>query len=390
MMKAGLRKENIPLLLFYIAYSIEILILLIDKSAYINPIEGKLFQLTFLLCAIKVAMTKYTNKEWGLIVGFLVLGAVSYFATERNEIIRIVMFVAAAKGVDIKRILKYTFYVTLVGVFILMMLSAFDVLGWNYVESDFDGDGPEGVMRRYCFGLGHPNALHCMYFCLILLAVYLYFEKITYVGYALIIVSNIILYCFTESKTGVIIVMFTICTALFFKIYEKGRFQKRVYISGVFILLAMVCISILDAIYGWNALIFKYLDNFLTGRLGVAEYLGGIKSWTLFSNPNNIEFFDMGYIRLFYWYGIIPTVIYIWVIVRFIRYCSRKNDFLSYLVILVMAIYTFFEAHFVSVYIARNYMLLLFACWSEMFCVSDGKERYFYQLLRQKSKITES
>ena len=106
MIKTALKRENIPLLFFYIAYAIELAILLIDKSAYVNPIEGRLFQLTFVLCTLKVVMTKYTNKEWALMVAFLALGAVSYFSTERNEIVRIVMFVAASKGIDIKKLLN--------------------------------------------------------------------------------------------------------------------------------------------------------------------------------------------------------------------------------------------------------------------------------------------
>lgn len=35
-------------ILFYIALSIELAILIIDKSSFVNPIEGRLFQITFL------------------------------------------------------------------------------------------------------------------------------------------------------------------------------------------------------------------------------------------------------------------------------------------------------------------------------------------------------
>ena len=91
---------------FYIAVIIEVLMVIIDKSNYTNPIEGRLFQLTFLLFLIKVCLTKYTRREYAVILLFCLLGAASYFITERNEIIRLVMFVSACKNIEMKKCLK--------------------------------------------------------------------------------------------------------------------------------------------------------------------------------------------------------------------------------------------------------------------------------------------
>lgn len=40
--------------LFYAGLTIELLMVIVDKSNYINPIEGRLFQITFLLFALKL------------------------------------------------------------------------------------------------------------------------------------------------------------------------------------------------------------------------------------------------------------------------------------------------------------------------------------------------
>lgn len=76
---------------FYLGVVIEVLIVLVDKSAYTNPIEGQLFRLTFLLFMIKACLTKYSWKEYLIIGFFLGMGVISYLVTGRNEIIRIVM-----------------------------------------------------------------------------------------------------------------------------------------------------------------------------------------------------------------------------------------------------------------------------------------------------------
>ncbi len=43
---------------FWIALVIELIIVIIDKSAYINPYEGQLFRITFLLFGIKILYYK--------------------------------------------------------------------------------------------------------------------------------------------------------------------------------------------------------------------------------------------------------------------------------------------------------------------------------------------
>lgn len=388
--KVALKRENIPLLLFYIAYAIEVAIVLIDKSAYINPIQGRLFQLTFVLCTLKVAMTRYTNKEWALMIAFLVLGAVSYLATDRNDIIRYVMFVAASKGIDLKKLLKATFWVTLIGVLLLMTLSLIGVLGWNYVEGDFDGDGPEGIMRRYCFGLGHPNALHCMFFCILLLAILVYWKKINIGHYIAIFIGNLILYCFTDSKTGMIITVVFVIGAVFFRYSEKTANSWYVGAAGILWIIFATIFSVLNAKYGYGIIGLEKLDQYLTGRLWIASAYGDTGYWSMFSVPQNTYFFDMGYNRLFYWYGVIPTVIYLLVICQYLYYLFKKKDYSAFWVVFTISIYTLVEAHFVSSYIARNYIIiLLFGCWNEVFHVAGRDEKYFYQLIGQKNKQTE-
>ena len=49
---------------FYAGIIIEVLLVIIDKSAYMNPVEGQIFRLTFLLFLLKVCLTKYTLKEY--------------------------------------------------------------------------------------------------------------------------------------------------------------------------------------------------------------------------------------------------------------------------------------------------------------------------------------
>lgn len=358
---------------FYLGVIIEVLLVLIDKSAYTNPVEGRLFQLTFLLFGLKVLFTKYSSKEWLIIFLFALLGAVSYFSTGRNEIIRIVVFLAACKEIDMKRCLKLVFFLTLAGCVIIVILSLAGLYGTISLTQDY---GRGSVETRYTLGMGHPNALQCMIWALTTLGLYLYAERMRWYAYAAILMLNIGFFMLTDSKTGLLMSIFTI---LFSGIMGrvKGDFWKKVCcIGGICISVGSVILSVIIAAnayriynyvwhYEWTkpTQFFVYLDRALTGRIhslvGTIRFEGTIQTWKLFSEPANNYYFDMGWIRLFYWYGIIPACIFIMVMLAVMIYCCKQKKYIALAMVVSFAAYTFVEAHAVSIYIARNYVLFL-------------------------------
>jgi len=192
---------------FYLGVIIEVLMVIIDKSALINPVEGRLFQLTFLLFLIKTCLTRYDKKEYAVIAAFLALGAISYFVTGRNDIVRIVMFLAACKNVDMQKCMRLVFYMTLTGCLFIMLLSFFGVGGGLALTQDY---GRGSVETRYTLGMGHPNALQCMVFALTVLALYLYGEKWKWYGYAAALAVNTGFFFLTDSKTSFLVAVFAI------------------------------------------------------------------------------------------------------------------------------------------------------------------------------------
>lgn len=376
-MKTDTKIAKIGKYIFYVVLLIELGIVLVNKSAYINPIEGRLFQITFLLCMVKISITKYSLKEWLMMVGFFLLGALSYFATGRNEIIRIVAFVAAAKDIPVKQALKVTFYVTLTGVLCLVAMSLLGIMGSLYLETDF---GRGGIERRYCLGLGHPNALHCMAWALITLGIYLYLEKMKWYHYLILFLGNIGLYLLTISRTGVLTAAFTILLGMAFSLFPSLRNKKWIYIAGMICAAFCVLFSLLAAAVGCEWSFFSWMDKYLTGRIFWSQYLCGTDKWSLFSNPESIIYQDMGFIRLFYWYGIIPGIVYLAVKGIHLFYCYKKKDAAAFLVITMFVLYTVFEAHAISVYLARDYaLLLLIGTWSDVFGLRSEAEGYFWQ-----------
>lgn len=366
---------------FYLGAIIEVLMVIIDKSALINPVEGRLFQLTFLLFLIKTCLTRYDKKEYAVIAAFLALGAISYFVTGRNDIVRIVMFLVACKNVDMQKCLRLVFYMTLTGCLLIMFLSFFGVGGGLALTQDY---GRGSVETRYTLGMGHPNALQCMVWALTVLALYLYGEKWKWYGYAAALAVNIGFFFLTDSKTSLVMGIFAIVIMELACKAKKDKIKRVIGMVCIILTAGSIAFSVVIAKdahyvyeYDWNIrdtkliTLYKILDNILTGRIrslvGNTRWEGTVSTWKLFSEPANNYYFDMGWIRMFYWYGIIPGIIVTALLLIWVVYCYQKKEYLVLTFIANFAVYTVFEAHIVSPYIGRNYLLFLLGYyWGQM------------------------
>ena len=361
---------------------------LVDKSALINPIEGRLFQITCFLFLIKVCLTRYSRKEYLVIAMFLGLGAISYFVTGRNEMVRIVMFIAACKDVDMKRCLKMVFYLTLSGCLLIMLLSVFGIGGDMALTQEY---GRGSVETRYVLGMGHPNALQCMVWALTVLFLYLYGEKMKWYGYLVVLGINVFFFLLTDSKTSLLAAVFAILYASIYRFAKNKMIKKICNMTGILLVVGSVAFSVFIAgtahyvyNYDWaidtssTAACFSRLDSILTGRIRSltdnTRWEGTIQTWKLFSEPANNYYFDMGWIRLFYWYGIIPATIAVIVLMVLLLYCIRKKKYMELVMIVSFAVYTVVEAHAISVYLARNYVLFLLGMyWVNIVGARDRK-----------------
>lgn len=350
---------------FWLGLVLELLIVVIDKSAYINPIEGLLFRLTFVLFGIKLVCSRYSLKELIWIGFFGVIAGLCYLASGRDEAVRLVVFVAAFQDVDVKKALKLAFWLTSAGCVLLILLSITGLYGNLYIMDEYD------QMNLYCFGLGHPNAFYCMLWALMTLGIYLYHERMKWWHYGLLAAVGMVFFVFTRSKTGILLLMFTLVLAVVMQYWKRAREMKWVYLLGILGILICVVLSVWIASYPRDGGPFLKYDYLFTGRISsmqsYTDWGGVMKNWRLFSRPENTTYFDLAYIRLFYWYGYIPGAIYVVMFTLLMWNCRKRNDYMGFVMLTCFAVYTMIEAHFISVYLARNYALfLLGAYWPQM------------------------
>ena len=140
----------------------------------------------------------------------------------RNEALRLVVLVAACKNVDMKKCLKLVFFLTLAGCAVIILLSLSGVYGAAVLTQDY---GRGSVESRYTLGMGHPNALHCMVWSLILLGLYLYGEKMKWYYFAAPLILNYVFFLLTDSKTSFLVTGLTIVLTMLLVLAKSERFK---------------------------------------------------------------------------------------------------------------------------------------------------------------------
>lgn len=373
---------------FWIGLLVELIIVIIDKSAYTNPYESYLFRITFLLFGVKLITTKFTKRQWICVVCFGMVALCSYLINERDEAVRAVVFIASCKDIELKKIIKLTFITTLSGCVLLILLSVTGIYGKVAVVADY---GRDGIETRYTLGMGHPNAFHCMMWMVMTLAIYCYASEMKWYHYILTVIGNIFVYVLSDSNTSMLLATVMILAIMVLRYSNYLRNASWVYWSAAVIVIGCIAFSIYGAYVGngygdSNSFMYK-LDKVLNGRY---EYCYKVEAarlvnWKLFAAPQNQEYFDAGFVRAFYWYGIIPGALYCIMHLYLIWSSYRNKDYVLMVMIVAFSIYNLMEAHFVSVYLLRNYLLIYMGSyWYQTELLQCGmqqsSEGYFWQL----------
>ncbi len=357
---------------FYAALFFEIIIFVLDRADWVNPYQSMMFRVTFVLFLVKCICTKYTLREWVFIILTAALCIVAYSFSIRDEIIRAMVFIIAMKDIDVKRALKFNYILTITGIVILMLLAVFGVMG--EVVSPF-GYREKADMFMLSLGLGSSNTLGIQIWLFVVLGIYLYYDRLSSVSYALIAILGVVVYLATHCRTASLMILFSALLGFVLCRFSRLSERKWLYASGGAITLVCLGLSVYAAkVSAWweeQTEFQQKLNIIFTGRIEslYAFENGGavLSNWKVFSEPDFDRYIDMGIVKLFWWYGIIPGSLAILAVLILFVYQYRHRDCAGYILTLSVVVFSLVEAHFVSPFIARAYLLFLIGgAWSRI------------------------
>ena len=358
--------DNICAGLFYLGLAAEILLVIWDKSSWTDPYMGQICRMTFLLFAVCCACSvrKSTMAEDIVFAIGVLIGALSWRFGGRNDLLRIVIFLRAAGTVSVPRAMKVTFVSSVLGCLGLVGLAFAGIQGHLYQTYDYG----HGVETRWDLGLGHPNSLHCMAAMLLIFGLYLFEKKMKLYLYVLLGVGNVLLYGLTRSNTAFAISMLALMLSLILHYGKRLAAGNAVYFLGELFLFGGLVFSVFCGIYRPSGhWLLEKLDHVLTGRISslwtTTFHEGTLSTWKWFGQRLNVCYFDLGWLRVVYWYGVIPALVIIGLTFALLEHARKTRDKAAFMLLLCFGLYTVFEAHLVSAYIGRNYALFIAALY---------------------------
>lgn len=358
--------DNICAGLFYLGLAAEILLVIWDKSSWTDPYMGQICRMTFLLFAVCCACSvrKSTMAEDIVFAIGVLIGALSWRFGGRNDLLRIVIFLRAAGTVSVPRAMKVTFVSSVLGCLGLVGLAFAGIQGHLYQTYDYG----HGVETRWDLGLGHPNSLHCMAAMLLIFGLYLFEKRMKLYLYVLLGVGNVLLYGLTRSNTAFAISILALMLSLILHYGKKLAAGNAVYFLGELFLFGGLLFSVFCGIYRPSGhWLLEKLDHVLTGRISslwtTTFHEGTLSTWKWFGQRLNVCYFDLGWLRVVYWYGVIPALVIIGLTFALLEHTRKTRDKAAFMLLLCFGLYTVFEAHLVSAYIGRNYALFIAALY---------------------------
>lgn len=213
----------------------------------------------------KLLITEYTHKEIVMIISLLLLGAIIYEKSGEKGALLYIMMIVGMKNVPIKRIFKIGLVTWFFSFGSLFVLTATHIIDSPFRVHDKFG---LGLIIRWGLGYVHPNVLHISYFVLVMLSVYLVGNRFNWKWFCLFMISNLYVFLYSLSSTGVIAVGIYLVISLYWCYVKRIGRVAEILLCAVPLLCAAFSLIAPLALEGKA---FDFLNGLLNTRLALSK-----------------------------------------------------------------------------------------------------------------------
>ena len=358
-------KEKIGNLLFTVGVFVELLVMVVGHSSFIElPYSGRFTHIAFAILCTKILFTYYTKKQWCVLFISGILGAVSYLTCGDEYVIRAVVLIFAAQGIELKKTLQMVLYGMLSGTVLIMGSSLLNVAGDVKIIADF---GRGGIETRYVLGFNHANNLHDVIWYILSMFLLLTYRKWNWKGYLLATVGNIGLFMLTASRNGMIAVQLLLVACFAMQYFPEMNKMKFPYVVAGIGLAGCLWMTWLGGAYGAvNSKLAAVFDRFLNNRLEMIWEFSPVSEWKLFPEGRELLYVDNGFATLFFHYGYVVGMAYIAMLIYMLYCLYKKQDGVGLCVLVTTIFITFIETTFVfnTSLLCNMAFIVMMLCWN--------------------------
>ena len=265
-------------------------ILMLSNSALIQNEIASLFlricrYIAYIVFCLNIIFDTFVDGKKPTILA-IIFFVVSFlvFIISKNKVLLILFVVlySLSNFSDLDEIAKKSFWTMVVTFFAIILLTALKVIpNWIY--------GENSVRVRYSLGFVYPTITLTFFMFVILLRSYVKKLKLSYIEIILYLLISGILFYYTDSRTGFILILFILIANLINIFFVKNKDRKiNNVVKWILILLPIFAIIIYGLLTYFYYLDFGFaikVNDWLSGRLHLTVKAFNEFPITLFGYP---------------------------------------------------------------------------------------------------------
>lgn len=344
--------------LFSMAFAVWIISHMLQESVFADSSVGvvRLFRLASLalLFALEIRrLSSYRSADWTM-VALLVPFAVSGVISHNTVLFQGLLFCfCARREIDVKAALRVQLIVVAGTLAIIAALSLFGVLGQGSLATPDGGN----VRLRSSLGFAWPSRPANYYLTVVLLVVLtidgLKYRSKVVIGLVLA-VAALAVFEFTDSRAPFLITIVVILgyVAPVGLSWDRVR-SNAVLVSSIFVV-CTTALLLVTVFYDSSNDLMIHLDALLSGRLRYSH--AGMQNYPLtllgssginIGDPVVDGYFDSGYLRMLYYWGIIPSILFLGCITLTLYVAASDGNFVLCFLMVLLALHSTVEGRLV-------------------------------------------
>lgn len=344
----NINKDKMINFLFYFSY---LFFVLMNMTRWVNNISFihdiiKVILYPLLIIIILLQVTKFNFKSIIKVMIITSIFFLSYYVTKDLGIIFILLFVIAAKHINLKNFITYDLIIKIIFLIFIILLYYLGLTQNNTIYDSLRG-------TRYAFGFGHPNtfAVYILNICSDL--VYLNYGKKNIKVYFILLLLGYFIDRFCDSRTSFFVIIISIFLSLSINKLSKFKLNKKIitYIFPVALFITVLFVSYFINNPG-NSLL-KSVDRLLSYRLSLFSTFYQAYPIKLFGNEfinyntcvslSTCYVLDNIYLTLILKYGLLLTILLCLGFVARFKMALKNNEMSLVICLLIYIIHGFME-----------------------------------------------
>jgi hypothetical protein len=302
------------------------------------------FAIAIIFLLLKLWVTDYSLIDFFIMGAVMVLLGYVYLRTSEKTLIISALSIFGCKGVNVRKVLKYTLFVYIIG-----MTLTISMVMLGKVQGELHTLNKGGIEYKINdFGFSHPNSAYNHLLMIALMIVAVWQERLRWYHYGIMTFIMFVAYKVFFSRTGFLIYLL-LCMAIgVLHIIKWDKLKKVFFFLLNLIPMGILTVSCILMIWYDKGIPFiDKLNNFVTGRIKLSsqayKYAG--VSWFGAVNRDWMRgiFVDNAYLSVLVSYGIFVCAL---CVVSYSLTCFRYwkiGEYYNLIILSTIAVYAFME-----------------------------------------------